>query len=127
MDTTEERSTRRINSYKDLIVWQKAHELTMTIYRLSMDLPQEEKDGLALQIRLAAVSVVSNIIKGYKRYGKNEKLSILNVAQASLEDLKYLMFLITELGYADTSAEEMDADELSRILNGFVKSIREKQ
>jgi len=127
MDTTEERSTRRINSYKDLVVWQKAHQLAMTIYKLSVDLPQDEQSGLAQQIKTAAVDVASNIVKGYKRYGKQEKLDILNTAQSSLENLKYLLLLITDLGYADTSEEEMDADEVSRILNGFLKSIREKQ
>jgi len=127
MDTTEERSTRRINTYKDLVVWQKAHQLVMTIYKLSVDLPQDEQSGLAQQLKSAALDVASNIVKGYKRYGKQEKLDILNTAQSSLENLKYLLLLITDLGYADTSEEEMDAEEVSRILNGFLKSIREKQ
>jgi four helix bundle protein len=127
MDTTEERSTRKINTYKDLVVWQKAHQLVMTVYKLSLDLPQDEQYALAQQIKAAALDVATNIVKGYKRYGKQEKLNILNTAQSSLENLKYLLLLITELGYADTSEEEMDADEVSRILNGFLKSIREKQ
>ena len=127
MDTTEERSTRKINTYKDLVVWQKAHQLVMTVYKLSLDLPQDEQYALAQQIKAAALDVATNIVKGYKRYGKQEKLNILNIAQSSLENLKYLLLLITELGYADTSEEEMDADEVSRILNGFLKSIREKQ
>jgi len=63
-----------LKSYKELNVWQKAYSLCLNIYKLTGSFPGEEKYGLTSQIRRAAVSVPSNIAKGYERKSTKEYL-----------------------------------------------------
>ena len=70
-----------LRSYRDLLVWQKAIELAVLIYRLSEGLPRAEVYGLTSQIRRAGVSVPSNIAEGYGRGSRKEYLQFLYVAQ----------------------------------------------
>lgn len=60
-------------TFRDLIVWRKAHELVIEVYRFSSGLPKLETYGLALQMRRAAVSIPANIAEGFKRRGKADK------------------------------------------------------
>ena len=77
-----------LRSYRDLLVWQKALELTVLIYRLSEGFPRTEIYGLTSQIRRASVSVPSNIAEGYGRGSRKEYLQFLFVAQGSLKELE---------------------------------------
>jgi four helix bundle protein len=61
-----------LRSYRDLLVWQKAIELAILIYRLSDDFPRTEVYGLTSQMRRASVSVPSNIAEGYGRGSRKE-------------------------------------------------------
>ena len=60
-----------IRTFEDLIVWQKAHQLTLTVYRLTRNFPQEEKFGLISQVRRSAASICSNIAEGYLKSTKD--------------------------------------------------------
>ena len=62
-------------TFEDLIVWQKAHAMVLSIYRVSSQFPKEEIFGLTSQIRRAAVSVTSNIVEGFNRNGIADKLN----------------------------------------------------
>ncbi|HEY1254350.1 MAG TPA: four helix bundle protein [Terracidiphilus sp.] len=59
-----------VQSFRDLLVWQKATDLTETIYRLTRNFPREEIYGLSAQIRRAAISIPSNIAEGQGRSGQ---------------------------------------------------------
>jgi four helix bundle protein len=61
-----------VESYRDLKVWQRAIEMTLTIYRVTAGFPKEELFGLTSQIRRASVSVASNIAEGYGRGSKGD-------------------------------------------------------
>lgn len=77
----------KTQSFKDLIVWQKAYRLVLEIYRITKDFPKFEIYGLAQQMRRAAVSIPSNIAEGYGRKHKTEYRQFLSVAYGSLSEL----------------------------------------
>jgi four helix bundle protein len=72
-------SESRINSYKDLIVWQKSYELVKEVYRETAKLPKEEVFSLQSQARRCAVSIVSNIAEGSNRKTKKDYVHFLHV------------------------------------------------
>jgi len=73
-------------TFKDLVVWQKAHRFVLAIYHLSQTFPKSEMYGLSLQFRRAAVSIPANIAEGLRKRGKADKLRFYNIAQGSLEE-----------------------------------------
>ena len=113
--------------FEDLMVWQKSHQLVLRVYRLTSEFPKREIYGLAAQMRRAAASVPANIAEGFKRQTRSDKARLMNVAQASLEELRYYFILTSDLGYATTSSERIDSDELARMLHAYTASLRSHQ
>jgi len=74
-------------------------------------------------MRRAAVSVPANIAEGFRRRGKPEKARFLNIAEASLDEVRYFLILAQDLKYADTQSLLTAADEVSRLLNRYAKAI----
>jgi four helix bundle protein len=113
-----------IERFEQLDVWQGAHQMVLSIYRYTQGLPKEEKFGLVSQMRRAAVSVPANIAEGFKRRGQADKTRFYNIAQASLEELRYYVILCHDLGYG--GAEEgiaETAEKVSKMLFGLVRSL----
>jgi four helix bundle protein len=110
-------------SFRDLLVWRKAHEFALAIYRLTSGFPKVETYGLASQMRRAAVSVPANIAEGFRRCGKTDKARFMNVAEGSLEECRYYLILTQDLGYGDTSKLASTADEVSRLLGAYAAAI----
>ena len=117
------RMKKPAESFKDLIVWQKAHALVLEVYKLTANFPKEEVYGLTSQLRRSAVSVPANIAEGFKRKGQADKLRFYNIAQASLEETRYFLILAQDLKYGNSKSLEDQAEEVSKILNGLIKSI----
>ena len=116
--------------FKEIIAWQKAHELVLKIYKYTKDFPTEEKFGLVSDMRRAARSVPTNIVEGFARQGHKDALNFFNYSEASLEELKYHTLLAYDLGYIDqkTYNELIKSEEESgRILNKWMKSYYPKQ
>ena len=78
----------RVQSYRDLRVWQVSMDLVELIYEQTAALPDEERYGLSSQMRRAAVSIPSNIAEGHARTSSKEFLHYLSIAQASLAELE---------------------------------------
>jgi four helix bundle protein len=76
-------------SFRDLIVWQKSHQLVLLIYQYSEEFPKKEMFGLTSQLRRAIISVPANIAEGFKKKGKLDKARFMNIAQGSLEECRY--------------------------------------
>ena len=114
----------KAKTFEDLVVWQKSHQLVIQIYRLSKAFPKDELFGLTSQIRRAAVSVPANIAEGFKRAGEADKLRMYNIAQGSLEEVRYYLILSQDLEYAETLELRGNLEEVSRLLEGFMKSIK---
>jgi len=114
-----------IKSFKDLIVWRKAHELTLEIYKIVAIFPRYEEFGLSSQLRRCSVSVPSNIAEGFKRKSRNDSLHFYNMAEGSLEELKYQTLLSKDLGYIKEEKLVLLNDlseEVSKLLCGWIKS-----
>ena len=112
---------------EDLVVWQKAHQLLLAIYKITRNFPKEEIFGLTSQFRRAAISVPANIAEGFKRATIPDKLRLLNIAQGSLEEVRYYLILSRDLEYAETSLEREDLEETSRLLESYMKPFRKKK
>lgn len=114
----------KIQNFEDLTVWQRSHELVLKIYKLTRDLPKEEKFGLVSQMRRAAISVTANIVEGFKRRGIKDKINFYNTSQSSLNELQYYIILIEDLKYAD-GLEKIKSliDKVGKMLNGLISSI----
>ena len=110
--------------FTDLIVWQKAHAFVLSIYRMSSSFPKTEIYGLTSQIRRAAVSIPANIAEGFKKKSKADKVRYMNIAQGSLEEYRYYLFLIKDLGYADTKELLCQIDEVGKLLAAYSKAIK---
>jgi four helix bundle protein len=110
-------------SFEDLIVWQKAHQFVLAIYALTESFPRSELFGLTSQMRRVGISIPSNIAEGFKKRSTKEKVHLLNVAQASLEESQYYLILTRDLRYGDTGQLRPNLDEISRILESYVKGI----
>jgi four helix bundle protein len=112
-------------SFEDLIVWQKAHQFVLDVYRLTETFPRREIFGLSSQFRRAAVSIPANVAEGFKKRGKLDKVRFLNIAQGSLEECRYYLILSRDLGYGDVSAILERCEEVSRLLEKYATRIIE--
>ena len=114
----------KIASFEDLAVWQKAHQLVLSVYRITGSFPGEERFGLTSQMRRAAVSVPANLAEGFKKRGVRDKLNFYNIAQGSLEELRYYLILSKDLGYVPENREMTEVtDEIARMLHGLIRSV----
>ncbi len=114
----------KIVSFKDLLVWQKAHELVLEIYRYSREFPREETYCLTNQFRSAAISVPANIAEGFKKNGILDKLRFLNIAQGSLEECRYYFLLVQDLGYGENRQSVQLLEMVSKLLYRYIESLR---
>jgi four helix bundle protein len=110
--------------FEDLIVWQKSHQLVLLIYRITTGFPKYELYGLVQQMRRAAVSVPANIAEGFKKRGKSDKARYYNIAQGSLEELRYYVILARDLSYLPVETEILEVDEVGRILGAYVQTLQ---
>ncbi len=116
----------KITGFRDLIVWQRAYELTLDLYRLTRIFPKTEVYGLTSQIQRAAVSVPANIAEGYERNHRKEYLQFLFVAKGSMGELDTLLLLARDLGYLsadDFRHVDSKRNETMKILQGLIKSL----
>jgi len=105
--------------FEDLIVWQKAHQAVLSIYRISGNLPKTEIYGLTSQLRRAAISIPANIAEGFKKRTKLDKTRYMNIAQGSLEECRYYLILIRDLKYGDSSELISQLEEVSKLLDSY--------
>ena len=110
-------------SFEQLIVWQKAHQFVLGVYRLTDKFPRTEIYGLTSQLRRAAVSVPANIAEGFKKRGRADKVRFLNIAQASLEECRYYLILAKDLNYGDTNKHQPQLEEVSKLLEAYSAKI----
>ena len=115
-----------VQSYRDLIVWQKAIVLVTDVYRCTQTFPRDELYGLTSQLRRAAVSVPSNIAEGQGRLSTGEFKQFLGHAKGSLHELQTQLVIGENLGYLQAAQKEklLDAStEVDRMLSGLLSSL----
>jgi four helix bundle protein len=110
-------------TFRDLLVWQKAHQFVLGVYQLTTAFPRQETFGLSLQMRRAAVSIAANIVEGFAKRSKADKARFLNMAEGSLEESRYYLILSQDLGYGKTEELHNLLEEVSRLLNRYAHAI----
>ena len=115
-----------MKDFRELQVWHKAHELALSIYKVSAKFPKEEVYGLTSQIRRAAVSVPTNIAEGCGRGSKKELKQFLMISMGSASEVEYQILLSQELGYIDSKAYDnlnSGIQEIKKMLSGYIVKI----
>lgn len=110
-------------TFKDFLVWQKAHKFVLESYSFSKGFPKEELYGLTSQYRRASVSIAANIAEGFKKRGHKDKARFMNIAQGSLEECRYYLILAQGLGCESTQNLNDLLEEVSKMLSSYGRSI----
>jgi len=110
-------------NFGDLIVWQKAHELVLGVYKFTSSFPKHETYGLSSQMRRAAVSVAANVAEGFRKRGKADKARFMNTAEGSVNESHYYLILAQDLGYGDGRPLLAVLEEVSRLLGSYARAI----
>ena len=117
-----------MQDFRNLLVWQKSHDLVLQVYRSSRDFPREESYGLTSQMRRAAISIPSNVAEGCGRGSDPDFARFLVIAMRSASELEYQLLLSRDLGYLDSithqSLEEKIV-EIKKMLTSLIQRIRE--
>lgn len=119
----------KINSYKELIVWQKAMKLVTNVYQVSKLYPKEEVFGLTSQTRRSVISIPSNIAEGWTRQHSQEFLQFLNISLSSAAERETQVIAANNLGFL--SAEEFkkisdQITEIMKMLNSMIGKLKVK-
>ena len=116
-----------VQSYRDLIAWQKAMAMVTHVYEITKVFPDDEKFGLTSQMRRCAVSVPSNIAEGHSRNSQAEFRRFLSIARGSNAELTTQLMIANNLGYLPDSTTSLKmVDEVGRIISGLIKSLPSK-
>lgn len=116
-----------VKTYKQLIVWQKAIELVVLVYKLTEKFPKSELFGITSQIRRAAVAIAANIAEGQQRNHRLEFIQFLGIAYGSAAEVETYLEIIRKLNYADEKeikkTEEM-LTEILKMLNTLISVLK---
>jgi len=116
-----------VNSYRDLVVWQKAKTLAVDVYKLSLSQPFDRHRSLADQINRVAVSVPSNIAEGDERGTNKDSLRFLLIARGSLAELETQISIAKEIGLITSATWDQvinRIEEVARLIGGTIKMRR---
>ncbi len=117
---------KNIQSFRDLIIWQKGIDLVKEVYKATKDFPREELYGLTNQIRRAAVSIPSNIAEGHIRQHRAEFRHFLSMALGSLAEVETQVLISKELNYIPGEKCENLLDQmivLGKMIRGLIKKL----
>ncbi len=119
-----------IQSFRDLIVWQRALQMSVAIYELTENFPSTERFGLIDQMRRASISVLSNIAEGRHRGSKKDFIRFLYIAYASHMEIQAQMCLAKELPHTkncDFTKVENLLQEIGKMLNSMIGNMKRNQ
>ena len=115
----------KTETYKDLIVYNKAYEMAIGVYKATKEYPDSEKYGLVSQLRRCSVSIPSNIAEGYRR-GRKEYIQFLKIAFGSCAELETQISISKDLDYlktADFQKIYFLQEEVSRLLGAIIRKM----
>jgi four helix bundle protein len=119
-----------VQDFKQLKVWEKSHQLTLDVYRATVNFPQDERYGLTSQIRRAASSIPANIAEGCGRDSQGDFIRFLRIALGSASELEYHFILARDLDYlpsADYAPLTRAVIEVKKMLTSLIRSIQRDQ
>jgi four helix bundle protein len=115
-----------MRDFRELKVWQKAHQVALEVYRHSKTFPADERFGLTVHLRKSAISVPSNITEGCGRSGDKELARFLSIAAGSASELEYQLLLAHDLGYLSQDNHSQltnQVAEVRRMLFRFMQTL----
>jgi four helix bundle protein len=115
-----------MKDFRDLLVWQKAHQLTLASYGTTVSFPRQAIYGLTSQIRRCAASIAANIAEGCGKRGNGEFQRFLNIACGSASELEYHFLLARDLGFLnDMDYQELNGGivEIKRMLASLIRKV----
>jgi four helix bundle protein len=110
--------------FEDLLIWQRSHALALRVYKETSSFPKHELYGLVSQMRRAAVSVPANIAESFKKRKNPDEARVMNIAQASLEELRYYTILARDLACLPAATTWNEVEEIARMLGAYVETLR---
>lgn len=110
-------------TFEDLIVWQKAHEFVLQVYKFTAEFPKEELYGLSSQFRRASVSIPANIAEGFRKTGLKDKIRFYNIAEGSINECLYYIRLSSDLHYGDSDSLKIKLEEVSKLLQSYSRNV----
>jgi four helix bundle protein len=116
-----------VKNYKELVVWRKAHEMTLDVYRVTTTFPREELYGLTSQMRRSAASIGANIAEGSGRRANKEICRFLQIARGSASETEYHLLLARDLKLLrqpDFQRLSAEADAVQRMLTALIQSFQ---
>lgn len=117
-----------VNSYQDLLVWQRAMDYVVICYELIKDFPKKEVYGLTSQLRRSAVSIPSNIAEGHGRNTRGEYIQFLGIARGSLKESETQVILASRLNYLSNEKLQnvlLKSKEVGILLGKLINSLKE--
>jgi four helix bundle protein len=115
-----------MRDFKELKVWEKAHVLTLAVYKATATFPREELYGLTSQIRRSCASIPANIAEGCGRSGEPELARFFHIAMGSASELEYHLLLARDLGFLKISVYDQltgEVTEVKRMLTAFIHKL----
>jgi four helix bundle protein len=119
-----------MKNFKELVVWQKSHQMTLEICSVTRGFPREELYGLTSQLRRASASIGANIAEGSGRRSNNEICRFLQIARGSASEAEYHLLLARDLKLLSEESFRYlscQADEVQRMLTGLIQSFHPKE
>jgi four helix bundle protein len=116
-----------MKDFRDLLVWQKSHALTLSIYKVTAEFPKSELYGLTSQMRRSAASIPANLAEGCGKEGDVDIGRYVQIAMGSASELDYHLILAYDLGLltqADYQQLNEQTQEVKRMLVGFIKKLK---
>jgi len=116
-----------MKDFRDLKVWEKAHQLTLAVYKATTTFPRDEMYGLTSQIRRSCASIPANIAEGCGRGGDAELARFLQIAMGSASELEYHLLLAHDLGFLNDSVYDeltREVTEVKRMLTSFLQKLK---
>src|ERR1700732_3610014 len=116
-----------IKSYRELDVWNKAHELTLFVFKITETFPRSDLYGIVSQVRRSSSAVAANIAEGFGRGTTKEFLRVLQIARGELEETRYFMLLsrdLKKISPGEFARIDSECDSIGRLMNGLARSLR---
>jgi four helix bundle protein len=114
-----------VKDFRNLQVWHKAHQLTLSVYRLTATFPREELYGLTTQLRRSSASIAANLAEGSGRNGDAELARFCSIAMGSASELEYHLLLAKDLNLLTAADHTTLTDlttEVKRMLTGLLQT-----
>jgi four helix bundle protein len=116
-----------MRDFRDLVVWERSHRLTLALHRATDRFPKSEMFGLTSQIRRAAASIPTNLAEGCGRWGDGDMGRFVQIAMGSASEADYLILLARDLDYlavGEYDAVSAELNEIRRMLTALYKRVR---